>query len=344
MNALRKTSMHLLILLLIAVTSAQSAPSLKGTLIVLNKAEATASIVNLKDGKEVKRIKTGLGPNEVMVSPSGKIAVISNMGNQTPDKTLTVVSLPGGEITKTIDLDKHGRPHGIAWLSEDRILMTSHSTDSLVTVNIKDGKVEKDIPTGQKGTHMVVLSPDKKRAYASNAMSGSVSVADLDAQKIIATIPTGSRAEGIAISPDGKTITCGNVGGNTVSVIDTATLKVTKTLENTMAPIRTIWTKDGRWVLTSCAGSGELAVHDPKDWSEKKRIKLGEQKIKFELKGQPHPIPMNYAVHENGKHMFVVMVASNAVAIVDLEKLEVVGKIDTGEVPDGIALSTVENS
>lgn len=336
--------MRFLLPLLFAAACAQPAeqPSLKGSLVVLNKAEGTASIVSLKDGKTVKKVKTGLGPNEVMVSPSGKIAVISNMGNQTPDKTLTVVALPSGEVTKIIDLGTQGRPHGIAWLSEDRILMTSHATDSLVTVNIKEGKVEKDIPTGERGTHMVVLSPDKKRAYAANAGTGSVTVADLETQKVIATIPTGARAEGIAISPDGKTITCGNVGGNTVSVIDAATLKVVKTLENTATPIRTIWTKDGKYVLVSCVGSGEVAVFDPKDWSEKKRIKLGEQSVKFELKNQPHPIPMNYAVHEDGKHLFVVIVASNAVAIIDLDKLEVVGKIDTGEVPDGIALSSVE--
>ncbi len=326
-----------------ALSNAELKPiSLKGSLIVLNKAEATASLISLRDGKTVKKIKTGLGPNEVMVSPSGKIAVISNMGNQVPEKTLTVVALPSGEVTRTIDLGTQGRPHGIAWLSEDRILITSHATDCLVTVNIKEGKVEKEIATGEKGTHMVVLSPDKKRAYAANAVSGSVSVADLEANKIIATIPTDSRAEGIAISPDGKTLTCGNVGANNVSVIDTTTLKVVKTLTSTPAPIRTIWTKNGKWVLTSCAGSGELVVHDSQNWTEKKRIKLGDQSFKFDLNGQPFPIPMNYAVHEDGKHVLVVMVASNAVAIVDTEKLEVVGKVDTGQLPDGIALTRIE--
>ncbi len=327
--------------LLLLAACAQAGPEIKGSLIVLNKAEGTASLINLATSKSVRTIKTGLGPNEVMVSPSGKVAVISNMGNQTPDKTLTVVTLPSGDITRTIDLDKHGRPHGIAWLTEDRILMTSHGTDSLVSVNITTGTVESAIPTGERGTHMVVLSPDKKRAYASNATTGTVSVADLTAGKIIATIPCGARAEGIAISPDGKTVTCGNVGANTVSVIDTATLKVTHTLPNTAAPIRTIWTKDGRSVLVSCPGTGEIAVFDPKTWTETKRIKLADQAIKFDLKGQPNLIPMNFAVHEDGQHIFVVLVASNAIAILDMKTMTVVGKLETGPTPDGIALSLV---
>jgi len=331
--------MNFLLPLVLVLSFGVPQPDLKGSLIALNKAEATASLINLASGKTVRTIKTGLGPNEVMVSPSGKVAVISNMGNQTPDKTLTVVSLPSGDVTRTIDLAENGRPHGIAWLSESRILITSHASDSLVTVNIDAGKVESVIPTGEKGTHMVVLSPDKKRAYASNAFSNSVSVADLASGKIVATIPAGARAEGIAISPDGKTITCGNVGGHTVTVIDTASLKVTHTLPNTASPIRTIWTKDGKSVLVSCPGTGELAVFDPATWKETRRIKLADQAIKFEMGGQPNLIPMNFAVHEDGRHILVVLVASNAVAVLDTTTMTIVRKYDTGQTPDGIAIS-----
>jgi len=316
--------------------------ALSGTVVVLNKAENTASIIRARDGKTIRTLPTGHGPNEVMVSPSGRVAVISNMGNQTPDKTLTVVRLPAGEIAKTIDLGDWGRPHGIAFLSEQSIVITSHAQDALVTVDLESGKIGPTIKTSERGTHMVVLSPDKKRAYASNAFTGTVTVADLVTSKVLASIACGERAEGIAISPDGKTLTCGNVGANTVSVIDAESMKVTHTLSGTMSPIRTIWTKDGRHVVVSCAGSGELAVFDPQTWKEVKRVKLSEQAVKFELGGQPHPIPMNFAVHPDGRHIFVVMVASSAIAVLDTQTWEVRQRIDTGKVPDGIAWSPVE--
>jgi len=47
-----------------------------GTLIVLNKAEASASLIDLASGEEILRLETGVGPHEVAVSPDGKTAVV----------------------------------------------------------------------------------------------------------------------------------------------------------------------------------------------------------------------------------------------------------------------------
>ena len=86
---------------------------LRGTLVVLNKAEASASLVDCGSGCEVMRLLTGVGPHEVAVSPDGSSAVISNYGGHEPGNSLTVVDIAGGRISRTIDLGKHERPHGI---------------------------------------------------------------------------------------------------------------------------------------------------------------------------------------------------------------------------------------
>jgi DNA-binding beta-propeller fold protein YncE len=51
--------------------------------IVLNKGEATASLLEAASGKELAKIKTGLGPHEAAVSPDGRTVVVSNYGEAT---------------------------------------------------------------------------------------------------------------------------------------------------------------------------------------------------------------------------------------------------------------------
>ncbi len=57
--------------------SDQAAPG-TGTLIVLNKDGASASLLDRATGKEFARLDTGTGPHEVAVSPDGTIAVVGN--------------------------------------------------------------------------------------------------------------------------------------------------------------------------------------------------------------------------------------------------------------------------
>jgi len=58
-------------------------------LVVLNKAEASASIISLADGRTIATMPVGDGPHEVAVSPDGKWAVAANYGGRTAGSTLT---------------------------------------------------------------------------------------------------------------------------------------------------------------------------------------------------------------------------------------------------------------
>ncbi len=180
-------------------------------LLVLNKAEDTCSVIDTRTGKMLNTIPTGHGPNEVMVSPQGTWATISNMGNQKADKTITVLKMPAGTVARTIDLNKHARPHGMAWLDEKRIVVTTHEPDALHVVNVESGQIERTIASPDKGLHMIVLSPDKKFAYGSCVFANSMVAFDLEKGEVAFKVKCGPRAEGISISPDGKIIAVGNV-------------------------------------------------------------------------------------------------------------------------------------
>ena len=172
----------------------------KEILLVLNKAEDTVSLHDTETNEVIKTIPTGHGPNEVMVSPGGTWATISNMGSgQKRDRTITVLSMPSGDIARTISFPEHQRPHGMAWEDKNRFVVTTHEPEALHMVDASNGKIEFTIPCPSRGLHMVVLSPDKKMAYGACAFGNQMAAFDLEKKELVKRVDCGARAEGIAI-------------------------------------------------------------------------------------------------------------------------------------------------
>lgn len=310
------------------------------TLLVLNKGDNTVSLINMESGKLRKNLPTGSNPNEVATSPDGTIAAISDMGVsfQNPGKTLTFIKIDTAEVVNTINIEPHSMPHGVTWISNSKLVYTSHTTDSLVEFDTKTNKIVRAIKTEQKGTHLAVFNPEFSKAFAVNAFSGSVTAIDFTNGIITKQIPTGDRAEGISIAPNQNWVACGNVGADTVSLIDPKTLSVTKTLEGISAPIRTAFTNDSKFLLVSSVGAGVVRVFDTTHWSKVTDIELKQKPIANPQYGNQWPTPMNFWVRKNG-NILVVLVTSHAVAEIEPNSWKVVRTYDTGPVPDGICVS-----
>ena len=90
---------------------------------VSNRKSNNLSVISVADGREVARIDTGREPHEVEVNASGMIAVVSNYGPvDALQATLTRIDLRTLEVSP-IDLGRHTRPHGLAWLPDGRHLL-----------------------------------------------------------------------------------------------------------------------------------------------------------------------------------------------------------------------------
>jgi YVTN family beta-propeller protein len=305
-----------------------------GTLVVLNKAENTASLIDLATKKSVATIPTGEGPHEVAVAPDGKIAIVCNYGaDPTPGNTLTVIDVATRKSLRTINLGKHVRPHGIAWLRGNEVAVTSEGTKSLLIVDVATGKVTAAIETDQLGSHMVALAPAQNRAFIANINDGSVSVIDLEQRRRIANIATGDGSEGIAISPDQREVWVGNRDGNTLSIIDVASLKVVATLPSKSFPIRVKFTHDGKNVLVSNAQSGAVAVWDAATRRELRRVNMQEPK---ESKWGS---PIGILIAAPLSQAFIAAPNLDQVAVIDLATWKVVDWLTTGDEPDGLGYS-----
>src|SRR6266567_3182649 len=313
-------------------------------LIILNKSDDTASILDAKTGVSRATVPVGHAPHEVSVLSDGRTAAVSNYGDrEKPGRTLTLIDLEKNSAAGTIELPEGARPHGSEALSDGRLLVTAEGLKELLIVDPKNRRVEARIPTGREVSHMMVATPDGKRAFVANIGSGSVTAVDLVAKTVLRDIPTGEGAEGIAITPDGRQVWVTNRGADTVSVVDSGTLAVIANIPAPRFPIRVKITPDGKRALVSCAQSGDVAVFDTATRALVKRIGIdreavaGSQDRLFSTQFGKSPVPVGLLIAPDGKRAWVASTNADVVSEIDLSTLTVARRLTAGKEPDGLA-------
>lgn len=314
-----------------------------GALIVLNKSGASASILDLATGEEVVRLDTGTGPHEVAVSPDGRTAVVADYGGQNPGHTLTVLDLRPPAARATIDLAPHGRPHGILFLDETRVLVTTEESRSLLVVDVATGAVLSEMDTGGPVGHMVTVTADRSRAFVPNMYGDTLACFDLHTGERIALVELQEQPEGIDIRPGHDEVWVTNRGSNSLSLVDTQTFELLATLDCGEFPIRLKFTPDGRHALVSNARSGDVAVFDAERREEVHRIAMLAETVEatderlFGDQFDDSPVPVGIVVHPDGRRAWVANTNADVISVLDLERWELVGRLVAGEEPDGMA-------
>jgi YVTN family beta-propeller protein len=313
----------LLIVLVVAI------PAGADTLFVLNKADATLTMIDLATMKTVATIPVGEGPHEIAVSKDGSLAVGVNYGTgPNPGMTLSVIDVVERKELRRVSLPGLLRPHGIQAIGS-RFYLTAEGSRAVARYDAVANRFDWISGTGQNGTHMLVVAPSESKVYTANIGSDNVSVLDLaNAPRNIALrhIAVGKGPEGIDLSPDGNELwVASRVPNGGISVIDPKTEAVTQTIPTTsIFANRVKFTPDGRRVLVSDTTGNKLFVYDA---ATKELVKT------IAIAGGPSGIQLD----PDGSRVFVACSGAKKVQIVDLGKLEIAGSIDTGNVPDGLA-------
>ena len=329
----------------------QPAAATGDVLVVLEKDVAKARLIDPATGATLASLPTGPFPHEVAASPDGRTAVVADYGAQEPGRTLTVLDLAGRRVARTIDLGEYRKPHGIVWLpaggagAGQRVLVTAEQSQALLVVDVAAGRVERAIPTGQRGTHMVALAPGGGRAWTANIGSGSVTLIDLARGDTVRTRVTGRGPEAIDVSPDGREVWAADRQLDRITVLDAATLDSLASLPTGRFPNRLKFTPDGRHVLVSNAAAGTLAVYDAAARRLVATVAMGEgpQRTPDEMNPSGRsPMPLGIQFAPDGRRAWVALNAAGALAEVEVPggrpgAARVVRRVPVGETPDGMA-------
>lgn len=298
-------------------------------LIVLNKSASELAIVDPTTLQVVATVPTGPIPHEVAVSTDGKLAVTTNYGEKQDGTSLSVIDLEQQKEIHRVDILPLRGPHGIIATKDGKFRFTAEGSNAIASYDpAKNVAGSWTLPTSQERSHMLVETKDGLLIFTANVNSNTVTALQYNPQlKTWKTtqIPTGKGPEGIDISPDEAEIWAANSGDGTLSIIDATSKKVIATLDlKTKHSNRAKFTPDGKLVLISDLGAGDLVIVDAATRKEVKRFHLGKAAEGIQM--QP-----------DGARAFVAVSADDKVAVIDLKTLEVSTTFSTGKDPDGLA-------
>ncbi|MFN0085041.1 MAG: YncE family protein [Blastocatellia bacterium] len=301
-----------------------------GVLLVLNKSGNHLAIVDPETGRVMARVPTGEQPHEVAVSADGRYAFAANYGaDERPGNSISMIDIAARKEARRIDLGGLSKPHGIVE-SGGRIYFTAEGSHAIARYDPASDRVDWIAGTGQMKTHLLAVTPDGRKIYASNA--GSDTVTAIEQQEgigivRIAQIPVGQVPEGIACSPDGREVWVAHLADGGISIIDTLTDKVKLRIAAGVTPIRLRFTPDGRRVLVSNLRTGELTIIDARSRKAIRHLPVGDA-------------PTNILINPDGSEAFVSLAGNNRIAAVDLETCNIKSTFDAGAGPDGLAWIT----
>jgi YVTN family beta-propeller protein len=306
-------------------------------LLVLSKHDQTLAIVDPSSLKVIARVPVGNDPHEVIASTNGKIAYVSNYGSGA-FHTLAVVDLMAQKALPSIDLGALRGPHGLTFV-DGKVWFTAEGAKAIGSYDPAKKNVDWILGTGQNRTHMIYVSPDLRLIVTTNVSSGTVSMIEKTASGPgpgsppgtphtdwnETVIRVGNGSEGFDISPDGKEIWVANAGDGTVSIIDTASKQVKQTLAADVSSANRLkFTPDGKFALISALRGADVTVIDVATRKTTKRISVGHGAAGIVM--QP-----------DGARAYVACTPDDYVAVIDLHSMEVVGHIQAGPNPDGLA-------
>ena len=321
------------------------------SLLVLDKGSNTLVIVDGATLKITGRIPSGPDPHEVIASPDGRIAWISNyMRGNGAANTLSVADLVDKKALQPIDLGALSHPHGLTFAG-GKLWFTAEGAKAIGRYDPAARRIDWVMGTGQDRTHMIVVASDLKHIFTSNVASATVCIIEERVMRPMGpppgrfppggppphgpmtdwevnVIPVGAGAEGFDVSPDGRELWVANAHDGTVSIVDTA---AKKTVANIPVPFRSAnrlkFTPDGRRVLISDLGGDQVFVLDTADRKVANTITVGRG-------------PAGILMDPDGSRAFVAINGENGVTVIDLKTLSVAGHVETGPNPDGLAWVT----
>lgn len=312
-----------------------------GLLVIANQQGASATVLDAATLKTVATVPVGQGPHEIAISIDGRWAVVTNYGTQAAaGNTLSVIDLAAEapSVVRTIDLGQYQRPHGAAFVQGGtKVLVTSEAAQRLLLVDFISGRIDTAMATNARGSHMVTVQRDGRRAWTSNVGDGTVTEFDVDTRTTKRTFAVAPNVEGISATPGGVQVWIGSNTAKTVTVVNGADAKVLGTLTGFGHPYRVGVSRSGRVALVSDPASNRVWIFDTGTRKELAQIDLAAQKGV----GSPaaNAAPEGITFDPITEYAYVTLHGTNQVMAIDLRTRKVTGFGSVGAGPDGIGFS-----
>ncbi len=309
----------------------------KGFLVVDNKGDQTLSIADVNVGLQVGVIpEDGKTGHEVAISPDGKRAFVPIYGSAgvgqpgTDGQLVREISLPTREIIGTVDFHKGVRPHCAVFGPANGLLyVTTELEDSVTIINPRNLKVVGSIPTGSPQSHMLAITHDGHLGYTANVRPGSVSVLDLEENKLVTTIPIAPITQRISLSADDRWAFTADQTAARLVVIDTQTNTVSSSIPLPGLGFGTAATPNGRWLIAAVPAVNMVALVDLSTMSVVRTLNVPKA-------------PQEVLIRPDGEMAYISCDSSGQIAAIDLDTWRLEKLIAVGPMCDGLGWARIK--
>jgi len=191
-------------------------------------------------------------------------------------------------------------------------------------VDLKLGKKVREIIGGPE-TEGIEFSKDGKQLVITNEADNTITVHSLKTGKLLKTIKTheyGDRPRGVKASPDGTTYVVTLEYGNKFMVMD-KNFKVLRTVDTGVTPYGIAYDRKGERIFVAANKAKTLEVYDAKTYAKVKDITTGNR-------------CWHFSFTPDDKEILLACGKSDAVLVIDVEKLEVTQQIEDKKMPWGL--------
>lgn len=203
------------------------------------------SRVNLESFKIDAVYSVGSVPKVVKVTPDNKYILVSNWCSY----TVSVISVEKEKVVKTIKIGRY--PRGIAISADSTYAYVAEMGGNHIhRIDLTDFS-KSLIPIGSN-PRAVELSPDNKILYATLNISGRVIAWDLESNKAIKSVATGSAARSLALNGDGSALFVVNFKSGTVTKLRTSNLTKVQTIKVCPEPIGITYDNESNTTWVAC--------------------------------------------------------------------------------------------
>ncbi|HEV2747066.1 MAG TPA: PQQ-dependent catabolism-associated beta-propeller protein [Allosphingosinicella sp.] len=173
-----------------------------------SESTSMAHVIDTATGKVIDNLLVDTRPRYVAFTPNGKqfwvtseVRATLTMFDTATRKQLGKVNFQQARLVESAASDVFAQPVGIVFTRDGRRAFVALGRGKLVAeIDPKTFGIVHTFPVGWRAWNLA-LSPDDKRIYTANGLTGDVSAIDIVANKPLGTVKLGGKPWGIVVAP-----------------------------------------------------------------------------------------------------------------------------------------------
>ncbi len=286
-----------------------------------------------------EQIPVGDLPLNMVISPDGKYAVLTNNG--AGKQSVQVVDIAKNQVVQTVPLAKAWL--GISFYEKGKKLAVSGGNDSKVYLyDFILGKLQlaDSIVLGQSWPKDKLwlggISVDDQNSvlYITAKEIDALYAIDLSSKKVLKKVSLPSKPYTCLVSSKNPFVYVSLWGGKQVAVLKKSSLEIEKLISTGSHPNDMVESKDGKYLFVSNANQNTVSVLDIERVKEIETINSA-----LTPDSPPGSTPNSVALSDNGSQLFVANADNNCLAVMDISvpgKSKSLGFIPTGWYPTAV--------